>query len=1204
MTSARPSPPHRSVPGSPPGSLWGLLAACCLVAGLFVVSYRGLLFEPGYVYQNWDQTIPPYPTQLEAYGSISKDAWSSVFELGSPATFNGIYWAFDALMRRGLSFLGGAALARLHFLLYALAGAAGYWLLCRRLGLGLVSSLAVCLLSQFNPRTYTMAISGHGFEIGFALALAPWAVYFAERAASARGPAFWAWALGCGMAGALGFSASPIGIVLTAAFLLVWAVAAVIAARGARPLAVLAVAGCVVLGAQAHWLLPAAATGSAGAKYNQRMEDVRAHYLHLYKDFSAPPRMAMIGHTDNLGMGTEQAYPVEGAFREPWIVSAFALLGLALLGLMAPVRPRSLKWFGALCLLGGFWMLSGVQTWPGRILYEGLLARVQMVFFLMARPMRWLPLYQAGLALMVGLGLEAVRRRSFWRDYRWPGVLAGLLAASAAGVYLWPWWSGALTVPRNATTQTMSLMLQHLPGEERELVRALHDDPGFYRITVLPTVAGPTGDVPAPPATSLTRNFGLLGKDSLIGPTFVGQPFGRFLLSMVNRPEPLTDSFGRLLGLGAVRRVVYDAAVPALSYSDFGWMPRVKRGPETLSDPGDSLPRFLAAQRDLRPDPQWSRGPFTVLDNAGYLPRLRTARTLALASGGAPLLAGLAELPGDLFAAEAQVFGTDAEGETLAGLGDASGGLRSWGASWPELLLPWLPAGSWIPAASAGRALPPGWASLAERWDRHIWFEGSPLNGAALVSDGPARLEVPLPKGGALRLLARVAAVPGQWGPSASLDGRELRPADRPELLDRGWRWVDLGLAPESGGTLVFESPGRGAVVSGVLAVPEAVLGEARAAMDAAFPPARGSLALFGAASCALPGSHLAADSWDEPLLAELPGISLATANLRQESVDGAGAGMLAAEGSDVGVAEFAVELPRPASGFELECYPRLFGDPEGVSFVRAEWSVDGGPYRPLFELAGGMGNAWEDVYGRRMRSDVQAACRTVRIRVSMRQAQLHSLANSPNTPMRLRLKAQSPVGPVCMGQGVALPAAFEASPPRPGQYRASARILGPQGPHWRDLGPVDAGPDAPARLTVQGAPGGPDEACDLIVLRQGPEELHEPTPPLALERVDQAHYKAVAPQASGRVLLFSESHNPNWRADERAPIKAYGFMNAYLSPAETGWQGPVDVLYAPQRLRSLGERVTLAVWALAGSACLGLAAWAVPRGRRKKRTP
>ncbi|MFP5238216.1 MAG: hypothetical protein ACLGQW_00140, partial [Acidobacteriota bacterium] len=281
------------------------------MAALFALSYRGVLFEPGHIYQNWDQTIPPYPSQIEAYGSISSDAWSSIFELGSPATFNGIDWAFDALMRKGLAFLGGAVLARWHFLFYALAGTAGFWLLCRRLGLGFGPSLAVCLLSQFNPRSYTLAVSGHGFEIGFALALAPWTVYFAERASSARGAAFWAWALGCGLAGALGFSASPMGIVLTAAFLLVWAVAAVIAARGARPLAVLAVAGCVVLGAQAHWLLPAAATGSAGAKYNQRMEDVRAHYLHLYKDFSAPPRQAMIGHTDNLGMGTEQAYPVE-----------------------------------------------------------------------------------------------------------------------------------------------------------------------------------------------------------------------------------------------------------------------------------------------------------------------------------------------------------------------------------------------------------------------------------------------------------------------------------------------------------------------------------------------------------------------------------------------------------------------------------------------------------------------------------------------------------------------------------------------------------------------------------------------------------------------------------------------------------------------------------------------------------------------------
>ena len=86
------------------------------------------------------------------------------------------------------------------------------------------------------------------------------------------------------------------------------------------------------------------------------------------------------------------------------------------------------------------------------MLYEVI--TVQMVFFLMARPMRWLPLYQAGLALMAGLGLQAVAARSVWRGHRWPGVLAALMTLSALAVYLAPWWRGDLARPRNETTQT------------------------------------------------------------------------------------------------------------------------------------------------------------------------------------------------------------------------------------------------------------------------------------------------------------------------------------------------------------------------------------------------------------------------------------------------------------------------------------------------------------------------------------------------------------------------------------------------------------------------------------------------------------------------------------------------------------------------------------------------------------------------------
>jgi hypothetical protein len=1207
-----------------------LLAVLALVAAFYLASYRGILFEPGYVYQNWDQNIPPYPSEIRAFGDISRHAWSGMYELGSPGIFTGINRAFDILMRDSLAWLGGRQLAHWYFLFYALVGAAGYWRLCRGLGLAFWPALAACLLSQFNPRTYTLAVSGHGFETGFALMLVPWMVHFAQSAMRSTGAAFLANALAAGLAAGLAFSASPLGVVMGGSFLVVWAVAQACSARSWKTLKVLAVAGAVIVSVQLHWVLPAAVTGGEGAKYNQRLEDVRAHYLHLYRDFSVPLRLAMIGTTDNLGMGTEQAYPVEGDFGRWWKVSAFALLGLALLGLTARARNPALKAFAALSLLAGFWMLAGVNTIPGRILYEGVLGRVQVVFFLMARPMRWLPLYQAGLALLVGLGLQAVRDRTFWRFYRWPEPAAALLALAAMTIYLAPWWTGGLTRPRNATTQTMALMPQKLPDEERRLVEAIAADPGMYRVTVFPTIAGPTGDVPEPPRGSLTRNFGLLGKDTLVGPTFVGQPFGRFLLSLASRREPCTDAYGRLLGLGAVRRVFFDSKVPYLSYSDFGWMPRTKRGSETLADPGGMLEGFLEAQRDLVPDPDFSFGSILGFANKDFLPRLRAVGKAQLAAGGLPLLASLSETPGNPFANQAYFFGTDLEASGVERLGQTRAGVTLLGDAWPELLLPWLPASCWSPAWVGAEAPPQGWADLKDHWDYSLWFEGSPLDGSALWSRGPARRDLPLSGTGPCRVFLRMLSLPGQWGVRVSLGGRLLADTGGPDPMDRGWRWLDLGVLDLDGASrLTIEAPGRGAVVSGVLSLPKVEFATARQALERDFPASAGTTVALEAESCALPGSLPYAAVQDVPLLGVYPGLSFTSQGLRQDSpngaagpdgLDGTGAGTLAAEGEQVATAEFRLDEPREVSGFTLECHPRLFGDPGGLAFVRGEWSEDGLVWLPLFEVPGKTDGKWEDVYGREVKVRVEARTRSIRLRFTLRQAQLNSLGGPPNQPMRLELTPAEPFpGAVFMGQAVLLPGRFSYKAFRPGKYAVHARLLTADGPAWADLGVRSTDPDG--LLDLSGGP--PGAACDLFILESLPAEgaAGEPQPPnsrglgegmepwrglgrspgppaLQATRINPARYEVSGALPQGGLLLFSESYHPRWSAGEISPLKAYGFMNAFVLPKEPA--ASLEVLFTPERLRKVGDRLSQVGWAVSGGLCLSFAALAWLQSRRK----
>ena len=1200
-----------------PRALLGLSAVLALVTAFYLLSYRGILFESGHIYQNWDQTIPPYPSQLDVYGTISRDAWSSIFEMGSPGMFTGIGRAFDATMRQGMAWLGAPALGHWYYLLYALVGAAGFWRLGRRLGFGLWPGLAACLLSQFNPRTYSMVVSGHAFEVGFALMLCPWMVDAAEGARRARGAGFWALALAAGLLAGLAFSTMPIALVLAACFLVLWAVGAAVVSRSARSFAVLAVAMTLALGMQAHWIIPVATTGGDGVKYNLRLEDMRAHYLHVYKDFSAPARQAMIGHTENLGMGTEQAYPVEGEFGRWWWVSAYALLGIALLGLLARTGSPPLKAFAACCLLVGFWMLAGANTTPGRILYEGVLARVQMVFYLMARPMRWLPLYQAGLALLVGLGLQAVADRGIWRGRRWPETVMAALALPALAVYLLPWWHGDLTRPKSETTQTMSLMTQRLIPEERQLVEALNRDPGLYRISVFPTISSPTGNIPEPPPASITRNYGLLGKDSLVGPAYMGQTYGRFLLSLAHRENPATDAFGRLLGLGAVKRVFFDRASSFLSYYDYGWMPQVKRGSETLSDPGDVLERFLAAQRDLRPDPEWSFGPILGLDNTDSLPRVRAVTSAGLASGGLPLLASLAEVPGDGFRSRALFFATDIDPAGLDRLGASRRGVTVLGESWPELLLPWLSPDSWRPAMAGSATAPMGWMVPGDRWHQSLWLEGSPLNGACLWSQGAARLELPMSagksgSGGPRRVLLRVMSLPGQSGVSIQHQGAVLAAQQPPSPMDRGWTWLDLGVLEFPGDPLVVEAQGPGAIVSGMLAVPVREFESARASLDAAFPQSGGTTMVVQAEGVAGPGAWPYARTMDVPLLGGHPGLQFSSEGVRLDGADGVGSGTLAAEGDHVGQVLFRLELPMEASGFTLECSPRLFGDPGGLAFVRAQWSPDGENWQPLFETPGATDGKWEDVYLRRARISVTAQTRSVHLRFAMRQAQLNSLAAPPNQPMRLILEPARPYpGAASMGQAVLLPARFSVAMFRPGRYAVKARLLTQDGPRWFDMGRRET--DAQGVMDLSGGP--PGTACDMFVLESQVPEAPAHAPgleaggivsntgdqtgrdagddgPLDVRRVNQSRYQVSGELPPEGLLLFSESYNSRWLAGSQPPLKAYGFMNAYVLPKVPPEE--LELVFSPQRMRDLGNRITLAVWGLGLLACLCCAVYAV----------
>ncbi len=1178
-----------------------------LVLGLFfLISYRGILFEPGHVYQNWDNGTPPFQSQLERYGSISRYSWNPLYELGSPGAFNGVNRYADLFVREFAAPLGGAVVAKWHGLVYALVGGLGLSFLCRALGLGAAATLLGCLLWCFNPRMYSLAVSGHLLEMGFALALLPWTLFTLVKAnAETRRLGKTAWVVLSGMLGALACSGSAIGIVFFGVFLVFLAVSEGVSRRSCAPVLTAACAGAVVVLLSLHWLVPAASLslkGGGGVKYNQSAESVRDNYRHMNEHFSVPPRNAMIGHTDDFGMGTEYAYPVSTNATPCWKASAYALLGLALFGLYfrrAGRSSRSLKYFAILCLAGGFVFFAGQKTLAGAYFYDILLSRVQMVYFYMARPARWLPVYFMGLSLLAGMGVQAVLDRRIWVGNRKVDVLAYAGVFLLLAVYLRPYWSGSITEPKTTTTQTMALTPQPFSASEEALARRLTNDPEDYRITVWPTIAGPTGPIPDPPKNALTRNFGMMGKDAVIGPTFVGETYCGFMLNLLYRPYPFTDRFGRLLGLAAARRVLFDPSEPYLSYSGFGWAPTTKRGPETLFDPGGILERFVHAQKDLSLEKDWKFPPFEIYANRDWLPRLRTASQALLSAGGAPFLQTLAELPDNLFADAALFMSADADRDGLDRLSGTLRGVAVPSGAKPELLLPFLPKGAFVPALESGKRPPEGFSSLVSRRLRYPAFDATPLAGAGLVSDaaGEARLSPPGP--GTWRVHLLYGRGPGGGTVAVSLAGKILLRDAGPAVLRRGLVWRDLGdVSVEGDEGLVVSVDGPGAVVCGMAAATPDDWAKAEKALAAKLGSGRILVAAEAEAA-----AREGAAAYAPRVAVDLLGARTRTAmagSVRVERAAPAGSGLVAAEGGE-GEILFTVPLGRKMRGFVLTSYPRLFGDKEKEAFVEASYSLDGRDFTPLYKVRGKKDGRWEDVYKRRMVSDLAGESDTVWIRFRMRQAQLSSQANRPNIPMRL---AAEPVdvfpAAVSMGQAVPLPAAFVLEAPFSGAYRAGARVLGRtgdvvrlsggagrrlnrDGASWVDLGELKT--DARGRLDLR-LEGSWDAVCDIIVLEREKGAASGGAVPYV--RDNPGRYRVELGGTSG-LLLFSEAYNPGWLLDRgngpEKPMRAYGFMNAWPldAPGSDGAGGAekedAEVYFREQPVMEKATAVTRAVW-------------------------
>lgn len=1193
----------------------GIFQLCIVIAAItmfYILAFRGIIFQPEHVYQNWDNGIPPFSIQLQNLAKISKSTWWSTMDMGTPGVWSGTTRYFDIIFLNGLSFLGGVFLSKWLYLCYFIVGGLGFWFIGKRLGWGLCTNLAVVLISQFNPKTYSLIVSGHFPQQGFAYSLMPWLILiFSEVLNTTSKWLFCVYALAVGLLSVFIVSASPVAIVLWGVILALSFLVFIFDKKWRKIIIVFTMVSFIVILLHIYWIIPVKVISQeveASFKFSETAERIMPGYISLYHSVSPHLWNALIGNTDVNSMAHEYVYPVTGVMGWIWKLAAYLLLLVVISGLFFRSERKNWKLFSILCLVTGIVLFAGDKTFMGRLFYETILFKIKIVFFLMARTSRWLLIYYTGFSLLLGFGLNSLIR---FRDKLKKPLHLRVSRASLVFVFLiywFPFWTGSITRPKNQTSQTLSLMPQKVSNEEKEVTERLAFDKEDYRITILPTIAGPTGDIPNPPKSTYTRNYLLFGKDAF-GPGIIsGEPFCRFILNLMFREDPYTDQLGKLLGMGAVKRIIKVKDEKYYTYFDFGYMKHPKNCGETLFEPERVLEKFLAAQKDCVAESGkiWQFKGINVYRNENFLPRIRVVKNAYLATGGMPLFVSLAQMPLNIFNTDAMFFGTDLDEASFERLKPYWKGIIINNNSWPELLLPFLPKNYWHFAYAPANNISKGWITLGEFWHSALWLDGSVLNSGALLSREKAEIVFPLQDNGTYRFFVCYGRVPNGGNINFILNGKNLASITDIENNQRGFIWEDLGNInlSSTNNTFKVEANDKGVAIRGILLMPIDIFDNAMQKLKENLLRQGNIILVAEAEAVSEIGASVSGNKIFVPLIHgnnnQVKAALIKAKNISDGTEDGR---QIVTDTEEAGEAVFEVTFTEKVSKCKLECYPRFNNDKEGKGFIAAYYSYDGKDYQPLFRLEGNKSGRMDDIYAKTEEHTFNCDGQKIFIKFELKSAQLCSLLRGAYTPMRLIGEVKEFEGVVkSWGQAVRLPSTFNFYIPKEGQYQIMARMLGKQGEKieinvlgnkktfelgadgesWLDAGNVKVETAGPLKIELSGAQ---EAFCDLFVLESISEKDTDEPGTLLYNRINPATYSFNLKQNSSGLLLFSEAFHPKWflKVDNRViePIKAFGFINAY--PVPSGTKQKAELYFKYQAIRDYYWKISRIGWFVVG---------------------
>lgn len=613
------------------------LMPCIIFAILIFISFRNIIYTPGFVGHTWDWGLPHFKEQYI-------DKIKNLFFIWDDTTSGGRYQYFKFelffwFIVFPLSLFGGETASKAIPMAFLLIAGLSMYRLCRYYNIRRFWSSMAGVYYMFSSIAYSKVIAGH-LTVLLCYSLLPLVILFFQKIVddiNNRKRILFKDIFLASLLFTIQFIAHPMNIIsiLILGVLLVWHW--FFSIYKWRFIKITSAIVLLVTLMNGFWLLPAVSDylstrslgSGAGVSY---VDDVKVSFekeLSIREGYVRSTQALLssgIRAHARTGMGADFIWPIPDKFKITWLLISF-LACLLFFGILLIQRQGAVYLMGPYLIIAilNIMIVSGYNTPYGNVIYKILNRFFPLIYMLFSRTPRLLislnVSYAIGIFYFLNILEDSTIRKRIFR----PMGIFGLLILTL------PFINGNMNKPLSrGRTQPFSVQVNKINPEDKLVYDFFKANPDDFRISYLPPALMSWPGVNTDLSYEWNVILGLSPK-----PEFFGIPYSSPLsYGFTQSLYSLTPSpyLGKLLGLANVRYIVYPHYSFFVSFKDFipgYYSPIVAEG---FKDYKPIVDKSLSMQKGLKKMDAGFKT-VTIFENSWFKPHIYASTGINLAFG-------------------------------------------------------------------------------------------------------------------------------------------------------------------------------------------------------------------------------------------------------------------------------------------------------------------------------------------------------------------------------------------------------------------------------------------------------------------------------------------------------------------------------------------------------------------------------------------